>query len=1011
MLNEVKIKYVVDSSDLQKATEAFDKLTAEEKAANAALDKFQSNLRQTGADSKAGIGPAVDGLEKGASAATRFGASIGKSQSQVRQFTTSLREAGAAAVTAGNKAAAGFSGVDAQLRKSKAAAAAFQQQLAQTKMPPAVGGAAGKGGGGGMDLFSQLAGMAKWGGRIFVAKQVYDSVVAITKAGIAVESLNAQFKYLTGSSAGAARQLDDIKTLSNQFGINFKAASGAYKDFAVASTLAGQSMEQTNDQFKAVAMASKALGLSGEQVSGAFRAMQQALSKGVLSAEELRGQLSEQIPGAFSLTAKAVGVTEAELGKMIESGNVLSADVMPLLSMQLQQTFGPQVLENANSLGSSFEGFINRWTIAFGGLGSALAPITKYLFDSVNHWMDMIGGAITFFKDAVEEIKSMSATDIFFMTPSEFFNLGAEKRAQRASKKIKDNIKFNTETEIAQYQKIIAAERGVTADQVSRGDASRRALQATTKAYDDLKFSVEQGAYRADEFKKKELEYANVRRGVLMAEVQKDKDAAALRAKIQADAAKGNAAKDKKDRQAKAEQAERERLRKLKEDFDAEKTRLEETQKAAKIDLEASKKDAATKAEELLRIEEKYLQDLIALREKYAKKEPKLAKEFTKGKVVEQAELGAVQGAIPFAAVDVRIKELGKVTKSQQKAQDEAYQTELKAVEDRMSIRESEIDAMDTWESEKRKLKIESEIKANEETMAVNEKFMNEGNADALAAVDSQNEALIAKNKALQKGLTAIDKEGNQERADLVSAWLQHIQSVFNGAMNLYQQNLAADLEASKARYSEEERLAGDNKQKLTEIREKQRNEEKEIKRKQFQAQKVQAIADVVFQTAPIIAKYGAQIFTIPLALAAVAAQAAQIGFILAQPVPEFAQGTRGRRHKGGPAMVGELGVEKVVTESGKVYYTPPTATLVDLPRGAQVIPNHELRKELFYASNMSRASGASVDPVVTGISEIGGILKSLPIHQINMDERGFEKYIRTPKRATKILNSRFPGN
>jgi hypothetical protein len=59
----------------------------------------------------------------------------------------------------------------------------------------------------------------------------------------------------------------------------------------------------------------------------------------------------------------------------------------------------------------------------------------------------------------------------------------------------------------------------------------------------------------------------------------------------------------------------------------------------------------------------------------------------------------------------------------------------------------------------------------------------------------------------------------------------------------------------------------------------------------------------------------------------------------------------------------------------------------------------------------MSKAStGNGLEPMISGISELGGILKSLPIHQINMDERGFEKYIRTPRRSTKILNSRFPG-
>jgi hypothetical protein len=139
------------------------------------------------------------------------------------------------------------------------------------------------------------------------------------------------------------------------------------------------------------------------------------------------------------------------------------------------------------------------------------------------------------------------------------------------------------------------------------------------------------------------------------------------------------------------------------------------------------------------------------------------------------------------------------------------------------------------------------------------------------------------------------------------------------------------------------------------------------------------------------------------------AVQAAQIGFILAQPVPEFAEGTKGKPFKGGKAMVGERGVEKVVTESGKVYFTPPTATLVDLPKGSHVIPNHALSKqEIYWGSMQSGRQAGSGSPVVGEIRELGSILKGLPITQLNMDERGFEKFIRTPRRTTKILNNRF---
>jgi hypothetical protein len=48
---------------------------------------------------------------------------------------------------------------------------------------------------------------------------------------------------------------------------------------------------------------------------------------------------------------------------------------------------------------------------------------------------------------------------------------------------------------------------------------------------------------------------------------------------------------------------------------------------------------------------------------------------------------------------------------------------------------------------------------------------------------------------------------------------------------------------------------------------------------------------------------------------------------------------------------------------------------------------------------------------VVGKLDELGSILKGLPITQLNMDERGFEKFIRTPRRSTKILNNRFGIN
>lgn len=67
---------------------------------------------------------------------------------------------------------------------------------------------------------------------------------------------------------------------------------------------------------------------------------------------------------------------------------------------------------------------------------------------------------------------------------------------------------------------------------------------------------------------------------------------------------------------------------------------------------------------------------------------------------------------------------------------------------------------------------------------------------------------------------------------------------------------------------------------------------------------------------------------------------AAQIALIARQPIPKYKYGTD--YHKGGAAIVGDGGVKEYVkTPDGEVYETPSFATLVDIPKGAQVFPNY----------------------------------------------------------------------
>lgn len=75
---------------------------------------------------------------------------------------------------------------------------------------------------------------------------------------------------------------------------------------------------------------------------------------------------------------------------------------------------------------------------------------------------------------------------------------------------------------------------------------------------------------------------------------------------------------------------------------------------------------------------------------------------------------------------------------------------------------------------------------------------------------------------------------------------------------------------------------------------------------------------------------------------------AIQIAAIASKPIPAYAKGTKSAI--GGISLVGELGTEIVKTPDGKVSLTPDKPTLMDIPRGSEVIPNKETLRSLALA-------------------------------------------------------------
>lgn len=211
---------------------------------------------------------------------------------------------------------------------------------------------------------------------------VREMVTGLIEAQQAAQKLNNVLAYTAGKG-GVGAEMEYLRGVVQRLGLDFGTASVAYGKFAAATKDSGITSAQMKSIFEGVAAASTQMGLSAEETQGAFLALSQMASKGVVSAEELRGQLGERLPGAFNLAAKAMGVTTAELGKMLEKGQIMASDFLPKFGDALRNEFQAPL----TSLTQEMNRFNSAWEIwkrdfSTGTSGDGLSWLTRGLNES-----------------------------------------------------------------------------------------------------------------------------------------------------------------------------------------------------------------------------------------------------------------------------------------------------------------------------------------------------------------------------------------------------------------------------------------------------------------------------------------------------------------------------------------------------------------------------------------------------------------------------------------------------
>ena len=200
------------------------------------------------------------------------------------------------------------------------------------------------------------------------------------RAALDMERATTSLRASTGDASGS---LAFLRAESQRLGLVFRDQINTYSQLAAASRGTKLEGQGVRDVFTAVAEAATVFRLSGEQVKGTMNALQQMISKGKISAEELRQQLGERLPGAVGIMARALGVSTAELNKMLESGQLISEDVLPRFAEQLRKEMAGEVESASQSAGANLNRLQNVFfelTAAVGeGLVTALGEAAKGL--------------------------------------------------------------------------------------------------------------------------------------------------------------------------------------------------------------------------------------------------------------------------------------------------------------------------------------------------------------------------------------------------------------------------------------------------------------------------------------------------------------------------------------------------------------------------------------------------------------------------------------------------------
>lgn len=212
-----------------------------------------------------------------------------------------------------------------------------------------------------------------------------------------------------------------------------------------------------------------------------------------------------------------------------------------------------------------------------------------------------------------------------------------------------------------------------------------------------------------------------------------------------------------------------------------------------------------------------------------------------------------------------------------------------------------------------------------------------------------------------EEARTRIAREKQETRNRYAEEGANFLTTLLSGLSDIRKANDEAEIQRLEAQKEKELSIVGNNADARNAIEKKYAKQQAEIKKKQAQADKNNALFEIAIQTAIGVAKAVASsplTFGLPWSAFVLAQGALQAALVAAKPIPQYYKGTKNAPE--GLAIVGERGTEAVESKDGSVRLTGSKAHLTYLKQGDKV-HTAESQETKYWKSVLDGSTGGRV--------------------------------------------------